>query len=81
MAADITKELHAVLLSDLKPGEWVKVTCSACGHRMFYPPSVLLNDLGLRPYERVVDVATQFQCSHCDAAGKAHVSVRRMVSA
>ena len=78
---DIPKEVHAVLLADLKPGEWVKVTCSACGHRMFYPPGVLLNDLGLHPTECLVDVAAQFQCSNCDAAGKAHVFVSRVVSA
>ena len=69
------RPLYAATLEGLGPGDFVIVQCSACGHDGPIHPAALPS-LGLRPGERVVDLAPRLRCRECDAKGKATVSVR-----
>jgi hypothetical protein len=66
--------LYAARVSDLKPGDFVRVECGACGHDGLIHPSALAS-LGLGPDDRVVDLEPRLRCRGCDAKGKAVVSV------
>jgi len=67
--------LYAARVSDLKSRDFVLVECGACGHDGMIHPSAVPS-LGLRPDERVVDLASRLRCRECDAKGKAVVSVK-----
>jgi hypothetical protein len=69
------RPLYAAKLEDLAPGDFVLVECGACGHDGLIHPTALPS-LGLRPDERVVDLAPRLRCRECDAKGRAVVSIR-----
>jgi hypothetical protein len=67
--------LYAARVSDLKPGDFVIVECRSCEHDGLIHPSALPS-LGLRPDERIVDLAPRLRCRECDQKGKAVVSIK-----
>lgn len=67
--------LYAVRASDLKPGDLVIVECASCGHDGLIHPTAFPS-LGLRPDDRVVDLAARLRCRECDAKGRSVVSIR-----
>lgn len=68
--------LYAARVSDLGPGDFVRVWCVSCGHEAFLPPTTLLHGLHLRPETLVLDLEPKLRCRECDEKGKALVSVR-----
>jgi len=73
------KSASGVAEPDPELGDFVRVECGACGYDGLIHPSALAS-LGLRPDDRVVDLAPRLRCRECDAKGKAVVSVRWAVS-
>lgn len=71
---------RVVLISDLKPGDWVAVKCS-CGHETYLPPYALADGLRMNPQDRVADLASRLHCRGCDGSGIAVVSVLWAVAA
>jgi len=67
--------LYTARVSDLKAGDFVVVECASCGHDGLIHPAALPS-LGLRPDERITDLAPRLRCRECDARGKAIVSIR-----
>jgi hypothetical protein len=67
--------LYAARVSDLGPGDFLRLEC-ACGHETLIPASSLLHGLRLAPDDRVTDVAPRLRCRECDERGKVVVSVR-----
>jgi hypothetical protein len=67
--------LYTARVSDLKAGDFVIVECASCGHDGLIRPAALPS-LGLRPDERITDLAPRLRCRGCDARGKAIVSIR-----
>ena len=61
--------------SNLEPGDFVVVECASCGHDGLIQPAALPS-LGLRPDERITELAPRLRCRECDAGGKAVVSIR-----
>jgi hypothetical protein len=74
------KMLYEARVSDLGPGDFVKVECIACGHGELIPPSSLLQGLQLPPYTPVLDLEPRLRCRECDARGKAVVSIKWAVA-
>jgi len=68
--------LYAARIADLGPGDFVKVSCIACGHGELIPPASLLHGLRLPPYTPVLDLEPRLRCRECDARGKAVVSIK-----
>jgi hypothetical protein len=67
--------LYAARVSDLRPGDFVRVEC-VCGHDEMIPAAVLTQGLRLAPDERIVDLAPRLRCRECDVKGRAEVSIR-----
>ena len=67
--------LYAARVSDLGPGDFVKVECVACGHGELIPATGLLHGLRLPPTTRILDLEPQLRCRECDATGRAVVSI------
>lgn len=65
--------LYMARLSDLKPGDMVRAECP-CGHDGLIEPAAL-TALGLRPYDRILDLAPRLRCGQCDRRGRAMVTV------
>ncbi len=57
--------LYAARVGDLKPGDFVQVECGVCGHDGLIHPAALPL-LGLRPDERITDLAPRLRCRECD---------------
>ena len=80
--------MYAARVSDLGPGDFVRVECGACGHDMLIPASSLTTGLrlakpsaspgarALGPDERITDLAARFRCRECDVRGRAVLSIR-----
>jgi hypothetical protein len=68
--------LYAARVSDLKPGDFVKIECIACGHEVLIPPVGLLQGAAATAAFPVLDLEPRLRCRECDARGKAVVSVR-----
>ena len=67
--------LYAARVSDLQPGDFVRVEC-VCGHEELIPDVSLTQGLRLGPDERITDLAPRLRCRECDTKGRAVVSVR-----
>jgi hypothetical protein len=65
--------LYAARVSDLKPGDFVRVECS-CGHDGLIHPAALTS-LGLAPEDRITHLAPRLRCQQCDQRGKALISI------
>jgi ribosomal protein S27E len=63
-------------VSDLRPGDFVKVTCYGCGHETLIPPETFLVRPDVSPDMRVVDLEKRVRCRECNAIGETLVSVR-----
>jgi hypothetical protein len=71
------RALFEARLSDLGPGDFVKVECAACGHvELLAPDQLRIKGIALPPYTPVLDLERRLRCRECDARGKAVVSVR-----
>ena len=71
--------LYAARVSDLKPGDFMIVECTSCGHDGLINPSALPS-LGLGPNERIVDLVPRLRCREGDQKGEAVVSIKRGAS-
>ncbi len=67
--------LHAARVSDLQPGDFVRVECSECGHDGLIHAAALAS-LGLSEDSRIIDLEPRLRCRECDALGKAATSIK-----
>jgi hypothetical protein len=67
--------LYAARIEDLRPDDFVRVECTACGHDEMIPQVGLLVGWRLPPYMRVLDLEPRLRCRECDGKGKAVVSI------
>jgi hypothetical protein len=72
--------LYAARIEDLRPGDFVKVDCGACGHTALLAPA-FLSRLGLSPRGKVLDLQGRARCRGCGARGRAVVSIKWAKSA
>jgi hypothetical protein len=70
------RPLYDARIEDLRPGDFVKVECVACGHDVLIPPSGLLQGLRLPPSMPVLDLESRFRCRECDTRGRVVVSIK-----
>ena len=69
--------LYAARVQDLGLGDFVSVSCIACGHdQLLTADQLRVKGLALPPYTPILDLERRFRCRECDAKGKAVVSVR-----
>jgi hypothetical protein len=68
--------LYAARLSDLGPGDFVKVDCVDCQHIALLTPDALLR-ARLIPATKVLDLNSRLRCRGCGRKGRAVVSVKR----
>lgn len=68
--------LYKARVSDLGPGDFVQITCFACGHETLIPPDTFLVRPDVSPDTRVVDLERRVRCRECNARGESVVSVR-----
>jgi len=66
--------LYAARLDDLGPGDLVQLEC-VCGHSDLLT-AAMLSTAGVKPSDKVVDLAPRLRCRECDARGKAVVSIK-----
>src|SRR5215813_14534056 len=67
--------LYPARLSDLRPGDFVKVDCAACGHVALLTTKTLLMG-GLSPAAKVLDLKGRLRCRGCGRKGRVVVSVK-----
>jgi hypothetical protein len=67
--------LYAARIEDLRPGDFVKVDCSACSHTALLSP-IFLSRLGLSPRSKVLDLKDRVRCRACGARGRGFVSIK-----
>jgi len=67
--------LYAARVSDLGPGDFIRVEC-VCGHDEMIPANGFAQRLRLEPDEKIIDLTPRLRCRECDARGKAVVSIR-----
>jgi hypothetical protein len=71
------RALFEARLSDLEPGDFVKVECTACRHvELLAPDALRIKGLPLPPYTPVLDLERRLRCRECDTRGKAVVSLK-----
>lgn len=68
--------LYKARVSDLGPGDFVMITCFACGHESLIPPSTFLVRPGVSPDTPIVDLERRVRCRECNARGESLVSVK-----
>ena len=68
--------LYAARVQDLGPGDVVVFRCGACGHTAELPLSALIQGLGLKPTEKVLDLERRLRCWLCYAKDQAAVSIK-----
>jgi hypothetical protein len=61
--------LYAARMQDLGPGDVAVFKCGACGHTAELPLSALIQGLGLKPTEKVLDLERRLRCRLCYARG------------
>jgi hypothetical protein len=67
--------LYAARISDLGPGDFVKVDCVARHHVALLPPEALLR-AGPSPAAKVLDLKGRLRCRGCGRKGRAVVSIK-----
>ena len=67
--------LYAARIEDLGPGDLVKIDCGACTHTALAAPA-FLNQLGLSPRHKVLDLQDRVRCRGCGVRGRAVASVK-----
>lgn len=75
MNVDKMVPLYAARVSDLQPGDYVRVEC-VCGHEELIPALALTQGVRLAPDQKILDLAPRLRCRECDQKGRAVVSVR-----
>jgi hypothetical protein len=71
------RALFEARLSDLGPGDFVKVECTACQHvDLLSPDKLRIKGLPLPPYTPVIDLEPRLRCGECDRPAKAVVSIK-----
>jgi hypothetical protein len=68
------RPLYDARVSDLGPGDLVKVEC-ACGHAELLTAAMLAT-AGVGPERRVLDLGARMRCRECDERGRVVVSPR-----
>ena len=68
--------LYAARVSDLGPGDFVKVECIACGYDLLITGQRIATGAGAASLHARVDLARRFRCRECDARGKVVVSIK-----
>jgi len=66
--------LYTARLEDLRPGDLVQLEC-VCGHSEVLTHAMLAT-AGVRPSDKLLDLAPRLRCRECDVRGKVVVSVR-----
>ena len=66
--------LYATRLEDLGPGDLVQLECG-CGHAELLTAAMLAT-AGVKPSDKLLDLAPRLRCRECDVRGRAVVSVR-----
>lgn len=69
------KAMYEARLSDLRPGDFVKVECR-CLHAELIPPVGLIHGMRLPPETLILDLKPRFRCRECDTKGALIVSVK-----
>jgi len=70
------KAMYEVRLSDLQPGDLVKVMCVACGHEGLVPPDkIRMKGVPLPGYTPVLDLQYVLRCQECDTKRRVLISV------
>jgi len=67
--------LYLARIEDLRPGDFVKIDCAGCSHTALLAPAVL-NQLGLSPRDKVLDLKKRVRCRGCGARGRAVISIK-----
>ena len=67
--------LYAARVQDLGPDDMAVFKCGACGHTAELWPSLLIDGLGLKPTDKVLDLERRLRCRLCYARGQAMVSI------
>lgn len=67
--------LHRTRLSDLGPGDAVRLKCFSCKHETLVPKNALLSRPNVSPETRVLDIQTRSRCRQCNAWGEILISV------
>jgi hypothetical protein len=62
--------LYAAHVSDVGPGDYVKVSCIACRHETLIPPATLLHGLHLAPLTLLLDLEPKFAVPRVRRQGK-----------
>jgi hypothetical protein len=69
------RPLYDARISDLGPGDFVRVMCGACGHEALIHPTAL-SQLQFQPSDLILGLERRLRCRECDERGKAVVSVK-----
>jgi hypothetical protein len=68
--------LYAARVQDLGPADVAVFKCGACGHTAELWSDLLIDGLGLKPTDKVLDLERRLMCRLCYARGQAVVSIR-----
>ena len=68
--------LYAARVQDLGTGDVVVFRCGACGHTAELPLSALIQGLGLKPTDKILDLERRLRCRLCYAKDQAAVSIK-----
>jgi hypothetical protein len=60
--------LCAARIEDVRPGDLVKIDCSACSHTALLTRE-FLDRHGLEPHRKVLDLKDQVRCHRCGMKG------------
>jgi hypothetical protein len=68
------RALFEARLSDLGPGDLVKVEC-ICGHRELLTAAMLAT-AGVKPFQNILDLEYKLRCRECDRRGRVVISIK-----
>jgi hypothetical protein len=68
--------LYVARVQDLGADDVAVFKCGACGHTAELWPSLLIEGLGLKPTDKVLDLERRLRCRLCYAKGQAMVSIK-----
>ena len=70
--------LYAARVSDLGPGDFVKVECIACGYDLLITGQRIATGAGAAAiYKPVLDLERRLRCRECDRRGSVALSIMR----